>query len=78
MSEQVHRIEDLNTEIADVEQNFGETIRSLVDDGLAPKLLFGSHAPFFIPYAAVARVVTDIDDADASAILGENALRLLG
>jgi predicted TIM-barrel fold metal-dependent hydrolase len=55
-----------------------DAIRSLVDDGLAPKLLFGSHAPFFIPYAAVARVVTDIDDADASAILGENALRLLG
>ncbi|HCV36732.1 MAG TPA: phosphoenolpyruvate carboxylase [Acidimicrobiaceae bacterium] len=36
VSEQVHRIEDLNTEIADVEQNFGETIRSLVDAGVEP------------------------------------------
>ena len=54
-----------------------DAIRVLVDEGLAKKLLFGSHAPFFIPHAALARVVTDIDDDVAAAILGENALRLL-
>ncbi|MBT3268134.1 amidohydrolase family protein [Candidatus Poribacteria bacterium] len=55
-----------------------DAIRVLVDEGLGDKLLFGSHAPFFIPYAAVSRIVADIDDDVASAILRENALRLLG
>ena len=64
---------------ADVSQADGmDAIRLLVDDGLTDKLVFGSHAPFFIPYAALARVVTDLDDAAAMAILGRNATRILG
>jgi hypothetical protein len=61
---------------ADVSQADGlDAVRLLVEEGLADKLLFGSHAPFFIPHAALARVVTDLSDADAAAILGENAAR---
>lgn len=55
-----------------------DAVRILVDNGLSHKLLFGSHAPLFTPYAGLARVVTDIDDASAVAILGGNALRLFG
>jgi predicted TIM-barrel fold metal-dependent hydrolase len=64
---------------ADVSQADGlDAIRVLVKDGLTAKLLFGSHAPLFIPHSAVARVVTDIDDGPAKAILGGNAAALFG
>jgi len=36
VAEQVHRIEDLNTGAAGAERHFDETIRSLVDEGVAP------------------------------------------
>ena len=64
---------------ADVSQADGmNALRGLVAEGLAPKLLFGSHAPLFVPRSAMARVLTDLDDADAEAILGGNAARLFG
>jgi predicted TIM-barrel fold metal-dependent hydrolase len=63
---------------ADVSQADGlDAVRLLAEDGLADKLLFGSHAPLFIPHAALARVVTDLPDAAAAAILGGNAARAL-
>ena len=62
---------------ADVSQVDGlDAIRTLVDQGLLPKLLFGSHAPLFIPHSAIVRVLNDLDDTEASAALGENAQRL--
>lgn len=64
---------------ADVSQADGlDAIRTLVDQGILSKLLFGSHAPLFIPHSAIVRVLNDLDDAEASAVLGENARRLLG
>ena len=64
---------------ADVSQADGmDAVKVLVEEGLSHKLVFGSHAPFFIPYSALSRVVTDIDDGAAEAILGGNAARILG
>ena len=64
---------------ADVSQADGlDAVRLLVDGGLGEKLLFGSHVPLFLPHAALARVVTDLSDTDAAAILGGNAARALG
>ncbi len=51
--------------------------RVLGGEGLEAKLVFGSHAPLFIPYAALGRVVTDLDDEATEAILNGNALRFL-
>ena len=63
---------------ADVSQCDGlDAIKVLVEDGLTEKLLFGSHAPMFIPYSALSRVVTDLSDEDAAAILGDNAERII-
>jgi uncharacterized protein len=71
-------LRDLPNLYADTSQIDGvDSIRGLVEEGLAERLLFGSHAPLFTPYAAVARVVADIDDSAAAAIMGSNALRLL-
>ena len=64
---------------ADVSQaDSMDAVKVLVEEGLSHKLVFGSHAPFFIPYSALSRVVTDIDDGAAEAILGGNAARILG
>lgn len=63
---------------ADVSQADGlDAVRVLVEAGLMEKLLFGSHAPFFIPYSALSRVVADLSDAAAAAILGGNAERIV-
>ena len=71
-------LRDLPNLYADTSQIDGvDSIRLLVEEGLAGRLLFGSHAPLFTPYAAGARVVADIDDSAAGAILGDNARRLL-
>lgn len=73
------RLRELPRFYADVSQADGmDAVRLLVDEGLGGKLLFGSHAPLFVPHAALARVVTDLDDAAATAILGGNAARALG
>ena len=55
-----------------------DAMKILVDARLGKKLVFGSHAPLFVSHAAFGRVVTDVDDASAQAILSDNALRLLG
>lgn len=63
---------------ADVSQADGlDTVRNLSEAGLTEKLVFGSHAPLFIPYSALSRVVTDLPDAAAAAILGGNAERIV-
>ena len=64
---------------ADVSQADGMgSLKLFVERGLQDKLLFGTHAPLFIPRAAIARVVADLDDGPAGAILGGNAEALLG
>ena len=63
---------------ADVSQADGmEALKVMVGEGLGDKLVFGSHVPLFTAYSALARVVTDLDDGAASAILGGNAGRIL-
>ena len=52
-------------------------VKMLIDDGLEGKLLFGSHAPVFMPAASVARVLNDIPDATVKAIMRDNAAALL-
>ena len=63
---------------ADVSQADGmDSVKRFVERGLQDKLLFGTHAPLFIPRAAISRVVADLDDGPAGAILGGNAEALL-
>lgn len=63
---------------ADISQADGmDTLSMFVAEGLTPKLLFGSHAPLFVPFSALARVINDLSDDDATAILGGNAERIL-
>ena len=58
---------------ADTSQADGmDSLAVLCQEGLTERLVLGSHAPLFIPYAALARVVTDLDDDAATAILGGN------
>ncbi len=69
---------ELDNLYADVSQADGmDTMKVLVQEGLGEKLLFGTHAPLFVPLAGLARVVGDINDQEAMAILGGNAERLL-
>jgi predicted TIM-barrel fold metal-dependent hydrolase len=64
---------------ADVSQaDWLDAVLVLVEEGLGERLLFGSHTPLFIPHSAVARVITDVDDDVADAILGRNAIQLFG
>ena len=49
----------------------------LLDAGIGGKLLFGSHAPVFMPAAAVARVLNDLPDDAAVGIMKDNAEGLL-
>lgn len=64
---------------ADISQCDGVgAVARMVEEGLAERLVFGSHAPLFIPASAVARVATDLDDGPATAILRGNAMRILG
>lgn len=63
---------------ADISQADGlDVVKVLVAEGLRDKLLFGSHAPLFIPHAALSRVITDVDNETAAAILGGNAIKML-
>ena len=63
---------------ADVSQVDGlDSISVLLEKGLGKKLLFGSHAPLFIPLAALSRVLADLDDEVAEDILRNNALKIL-
>lgn len=72
------RLLTLSNLYADISQADGlDALKTLADAGLTHKLLFGSHAPLFIPLSAFARVVNDLDDEAAAAILGGNAARIL-
>lgn len=76
--QQAEALGELGNLHADVSQADGmDTMRVLGEAGVAAKLLFGTHAPFFVPLAGLARVVTDLDDALAAGILGGNAAALL-
>jgi predicted TIM-barrel fold metal-dependent hydrolase len=64
---------------ADTSQADGvDTVADLMQTPWRDRLVFGSHAPLFIPYAALARVVLDLDDAAAGRVLGDNAVHLFG
>lgn len=50
---------------------------ALCAEGLAGRLVFGSHAPLFLPYSALARMVTDLEKDLAAAVLGGNGQNVL-
>jgi uncharacterized protein len=52
-------------------------IPGLLETAWRDRLVFGSHAPLFIPYSALARVVIDLEDDAAERVLGRNALQML-
>ena len=63
---------------ADLSQADGmDAVRRMLEHGLQDKLLFGSHVPLFEPLAGLARILPELDDATAAALLGGNAARLL-
>jgi predicted TIM-barrel fold metal-dependent hydrolase len=63
---------------ADTSQADGvRTVADLMRTPWGDRLVFGSHAPLFIPYSAVARVVLDLDDPTALRVLRDNAAALL-
>ncbi len=43
----------------------------------AARIVFGSHAPLFEPYSALAKILLDLDDETAAPVLFGNATRLL-
>ncbi len=51
-----------------------DSVKMLVEEGLGRKLLWGSHAPVFMPAAAVARVLNDLQEDTAVGIMKDNAL----
>ena len=53
-------------------------VKMLVDAGIGGKVLFGSHAPVFMPAAAIARVIIDLHEDTAVGIMEDNAAELLG
>jgi predicted TIM-barrel fold metal-dependent hydrolase len=64
---------------ADTSQADGfEAVAGLLKTVWRDRLVFGSHAPLFIPEAAFARVVFDLDDASAERVFSTNAAGLLG
>lgn len=69
---------DLPNLYADISQAEGmNAIQEMTDAGLADKLVFGSHAPFFIPHSALARLMMDADNDTAEAILWNNTMRII-
>ena len=73
------QVRDLPGLYADTSQVDGvDSVKKLVDAGIAGKLIFGSHAPVFMPAAALARVINDLPDGTAGGILKDNATGLLG
>lgn len=72
------QVRDLPGLYADTSQVDGvDSVKMLVDAGIGGKMLFGSHAPVFMPAAAVARVLTDLQDDAAVGIINDNAAGLL-
>ena len=72
------QVRDLPGLYADTSQVDGvDGVKKLVDAGIGGKVLFGSHAPVFMPAAAVARVLIDLQDDTAVGILEDNTSGLL-
>ena len=64
---------------ADTSQVDGvDGVKMLVDAGIGGKVLFGSHAPVFMPAAAMARVLNDLSDDKAMQVFSGNSKGLLG
>ncbi len=71
-------LRDLPGLYADTSQVDGvDSLKMLVDAGVGGKLLFGSHAPVFMPAAALARVLNDLHEDTVVGILEDNASGLL-
>ena len=78
LREYAAQIRDLPGLYADTSQVDGvDSVKKLVDAGIGGKLLFGSHAPVFMPAAAQARVLNDLPDDTAVGIMKDNAAGLL-
>lgn len=73
------QVRDLPGLYADTSQVDGvDSVKMLVNAGIGGKVLFGSHAPVFMPAAAVARVINDLSDDVAMLIYGGNSKGILG
>ena len=69
---------DLPGLYADTSQVDGvDSLNMLLDTGIGGKLLFGSHAPVFMPAAAIARVLIELPDDAAVGIMEDSAAELL-
>lgn len=72
------QVRDLPGLYADTSQVDGvDGVKMLVDAGIGGKVLFGSHAPVFMPAASIARVFIDLHNDTAVGILEDNASGLL-
>lgn len=79
LREYAAQVRDLPDLYADTSQVDGvDSLKMLVDAGIGDKLLFGSHAPVFMPAASMARVLIDLPDDAAVRILYGNLVRLQG
>ena len=78
LREYAPQVRDLPGLYADTSQVDGvDSVKKLVDAGIGGKLLFGSHAPVFMPAAALARVLNDLPDDVAGGIMKDNTAGLL-
>ena len=72
------QVRDLPGLYAETSQVDGvDGVKMLVDAGIGGKVLFGSHAPVFMPAASIARVLIDLHDDTAVGIMEDNASGLL-
>ena len=73
------QVRDLPGLYADTSQVDGvDGVKMLLDAGIGGKLLFGSHAPVFMPAATVARVLNDLTDDAAMRVFSGNSRGLPG
>ena len=71
-------VRDLPGLYADTSQVDGvDSLKMLLDAGIGGKLLFGSHAPVFMPAASIARLLHDQSDDAAMTIVVDNAAKLM-
>ncbi|MXW03622.1 MAG: amidohydrolase family protein [Gemmatimonadetes bacterium] len=77
LREYAPQVRDLPGLYADTSQVDGvDSVKTLVDEGIGGKLLFGSHAPVFMPAAALARVLCDFTEESVMDILRKNTLSM--